>query len=426
MNQFEKDLRRYAVQGIPRRERLFFGMPSTPLQGAGISPYPMLMSGSVLEKILTKHSLSLEQLISVQQELHSPIMVFASDSIPGAKLLITSLVRTEKPIVVAIHQSKLGHKNLVACLVSSIFGACLRSKDRIWRRQFRPQSHFQPPTPLPQQSTPNRVIKEQRAKFSAHPHVERKGGCQHVFLSAKQRFGTLCCKQLGQLLPSKCRVDGLVNRLRGQILSLQDRCDVWAWLQNKVLERSLRSHGKILFRWLRRLEWLDRAILFATVLTLCKDRRHNTSETNNNHNLLDSSKFYLRIFQCWRSTSPAVGTSESTCCHQSVNGKSLHLGALQQGRGGGNPPLPVRLLRANKSLRHQSENGKNSHSGASQNQGFRPGFTVVPLGQNLGRIALFQGEKYGRFFRFASKTSPRVRHALSLTHFRSQNFSRSK
>jgi hypothetical protein len=114
MNQFERELKRYAFQGIPRNERLFFGVPSGPLQRAGVPPYPMLMSGTILKKVLTKHSLSVSQLILVQEKLNVPIMVFKSDSISGAKLSLSPITSKETPIVVAIHQEKLGRKSINA------------------------------------------------------------------------------------------------------------------------------------------------------------------------------------------------------------------------------------------------------------------------------------------------------------------------
>lgn len=115
INQFERDLALFVNGGLDRRKKFYFGYPSTDLQKAGIVPYRIMLNQSVVRKILDKHELSVEQLIQVQAALNSPLMIFQSASIPGAKLLLTPITVAEKSVVLAIHPGgKMGHRTAVS------------------------------------------------------------------------------------------------------------------------------------------------------------------------------------------------------------------------------------------------------------------------------------------------------------------------
>ncbi len=112
MTQIERDLRRYTSQEMPRRKRFWWGMSAGVLQEIGIPPHPMMISGAILKKAIEKHSLSVKQLVAVQRELNSPLMVFKSCCIPHSMLLLTSVTAEQaRSVVVILNQSTRGHKN---------------------------------------------------------------------------------------------------------------------------------------------------------------------------------------------------------------------------------------------------------------------------------------------------------------------------
>ena len=259
---------------------------------------------------------------------------------------------------------------LVARSLSLLFGAVSQWKGRLWKRQFPSRLCLQPPTPLPQQSTPIRAAVGQRAKSSGRLHVARTGGFQLVCLSERSSSWSPYCKQLGQFSLSKCRVADLLNRHPDQILWLKDPYNVWAWFSNRV-ELEIQECSQIIWKWLAECERVEGFALCATASALplpCQSRHKTTSsESQGKHNALSNSKFFS----------------------EGRNGQSLFNAA------------PETLW---STTFHQSVTGQECQSASRKNHAFLPRLTAVLLGRSHGRIALFQGEKCTTFFCSRSKT----------------------
>ena len=166
---------------------------------------------------------------------------------------------------------------LVVDLVSLPSGVVLQQEGRFWEKQFLLQLCLRHSAPLPRQRTLNQAVEEQEARFSSHLRVEHRGGFRHGVLAAKHRFLIPCYRQLGQLLLSKCRMVGLLNRHLCQNLILQGHYKIQAWFENKVWWEPIRSHGKVFQRGLRRSEWSNRSTLLAGALRgILKNHRRYT------------------------------------------------------------------------------------------------------------------------------------------------------
>jgi len=108
MNRFERDLQRCISGVMERWEKIHLGYPSVSLQQVGIPPYPIKLNQSIVRKVINKHGLSSAQLVEVQKGVNSPLMIFESNSLPGAKLLLTQTVHNSESLIVAIHKGQMG------------------------------------------------------------------------------------------------------------------------------------------------------------------------------------------------------------------------------------------------------------------------------------------------------------------------------
>gem|GEM_PF-3008122 len=279
---------------------------------------------------------------------------------------------------------------LAAPLLDPTSGDFSPRKNWIEKGQPPPQFDLRPAIRQLLQRSLVREGEEQKAKSSGRLHAAHTGGFLHVCLSGACLFWILCCKQLGQFSLSKCRAADLLNRHLDRILSLQDRCDVWAWLPDRV-ELEIQECSQIIWKWLTECEQVEGSAPCATAPALplpCRSRHKTTpSEPQENHNALSNSKVFSKSPHSQSSLYAAPETLWSAPYHQSVMGQECQSAFLK-------------------------------------NHAFLPRITVVFLGRSHGRIALFLGKKSAAFFRFASKISPCVRRTSSLTHFRSQNFSK--
>lgn len=90
---------------------LYAGTTSGPLRAAGADSLPVTMDPSVVTKALSpKHRVTIGNLKDVPWHLEDPLMVFESDSKPGALVALTEMEREGKPIVVAVHlNERVGH-----------------------------------------------------------------------------------------------------------------------------------------------------------------------------------------------------------------------------------------------------------------------------------------------------------------------------
>ncbi|MCK9479845.1 MAG: strawberry notch family protein, partial [Firmicutes bacterium] len=87
-----------------------FKLGNTPavLKALGAKKLPLIMTQDVIVKITgRKHSISLDEIKQLPQQIADPIMIFASDTVPGAFVVLTELLdKNGNDLVVAIHLNK--------------------------------------------------------------------------------------------------------------------------------------------------------------------------------------------------------------------------------------------------------------------------------------------------------------------------------
>ncbi len=255
---------------------------------------------------------------------------------------------------------------LVALLITPPCGAVSQRSDQISKYRS-PLQFSRLAEVLWRLHTRNSIPMARRAKSFGHLHALRRDEVRRGFLFATNWSSILYSKPFDQQSPSRHPADDLWNKHRDQNLFLRGLCDVKAWFPDRVELRDLRG-SQLIWRWLMEYKWVERSARFAPASALplpCRSR-HKTapSELQKNHNVLDHSKFFLRqvLF------SLAIELASSS---------------LQQGRGGGNPPLRATALRVLESLSRPIRSISS---------------TMTFLGQSHDRIALSpRGESAGVF-----------------------------
>ena len=95
------------------------------LTALGMPDLPLATTGDRIAKMHFDHGMTRAEIASLEQEIQNPVMVFESDSIPGAKVLVTGMWRDGAPVVAAIRPN-VELKRFDVNLLASAYG-----KDRI-------------------------------------------------------------------------------------------------------------------------------------------------------------------------------------------------------------------------------------------------------------------------------------------------------
>lgn len=91
------------------------------LTALGMPNLPVATTGDRIAKMHFDHAMTRGEIAALEQEIQNPVMVFESDSIPGAKVLVTSMWRNGAPVVAAIRPN-VRLKRFEVNLLASAYG----------------------------------------------------------------------------------------------------------------------------------------------------------------------------------------------------------------------------------------------------------------------------------------------------------------
>jgi hypothetical protein len=95
------------------------------LTALGMPELPLATTGDRIAKMHYDHGMTRAEIAALEQEVQNPVMVFESDSIPGAKVVLTSMWRDGAPVIAAVRPN-VRLKRFEVNLLASAYG-----KDRI-------------------------------------------------------------------------------------------------------------------------------------------------------------------------------------------------------------------------------------------------------------------------------------------------------